>query len=264
MGDGWMTHIQTSAQDPIFWLHHANMDRLWNLWLAQGSGRSSPIDDSDWSQKQFTFFNEDGQEVNMTGCEVLRASEQLNYSYEGEPSQVSQSCPSPVLVASSKWKSVKFFMPPWEPVTLGNDPVTVLIDIKDQKERIATSVQSKTETLLLEIDGVEAEQQPGVVWEVYLGASESELKRGVESPFYIGSMALFASGIRSGVQHHFEPARFVFPINRAIQSALEANQTSLPLTFVPTGLLIDGKPSKPEVASKVRIGGVSFVVETQK
>ena len=90
---GWMTNPATAAQDPIFWLHHANMDRLWSLWLAQGSGRSSPIDDRDWRQKQFIFFDENGHEVRMTGCEVLRASEQLNYSYEGEPTQVNQSVP---------------------------------------------------------------------------------------------------------------------------------------------------------------------------
>ena len=111
---------------------------------------------------------------------------------------------------------------------------------------------------------MEAEQQPGVVWEVYLGASETELKRGVESPFFIGSMALFSSGIRSSAHHKFEPARFAFPINQAVQAALDAKQTRLPLTFVPTGLLIDRKPSRPEVASKVRVGGVSFVVEKQE
>jgi tyrosinase len=260
---GWMSAVATSAQDPIFWLHHANMDRLWNLWLAQGGGRSSPINDADWRQRQFTFFDEDGQEVHMSGCEVLRASEQLNYRYEEEPTQINQSCP-PSAVALSSWKNMKLFVPPWEPVTLGNDPVTVFIDIKDQAKQMAEIIQGKTRNLFLEVDGVEAERQPGVVWEVYLGGSETELKRGVESPFYIGSMALFASGIRSIVHHKFEPAHFAFPINRAIQSALDANQTRLPLTFVPTGLLIDGKPSRPEVASKVRIGGVSFVVETQE
>ena len=34
----------TAAQDPIFWLHHANIDRLWNHWLQQGGGRADPTD----------------------------------------------------------------------------------------------------------------------------------------------------------------------------------------------------------------------------
>jgi tyrosinase len=33
---GWMSSFDTAARDPIFWLHHANIDRLWEAWLALG------------------------------------------------------------------------------------------------------------------------------------------------------------------------------------------------------------------------------------
>jgi tyrosinase len=29
-----MSGFNTAARDPIFWLHHANIDRLWEAWLA--------------------------------------------------------------------------------------------------------------------------------------------------------------------------------------------------------------------------------------
>ncbi len=44
---GNMGSVKRAAQDPIFWVHHAQIDRLWNLWLAQG-GRSSPVNDAAW------------------------------------------------------------------------------------------------------------------------------------------------------------------------------------------------------------------------
>jgi tyrosinase len=33
VGYGLMSNPQTAAIDPIFWVHHANIDRLWEVWL---------------------------------------------------------------------------------------------------------------------------------------------------------------------------------------------------------------------------------------
>jgi len=38
---GWMASIATAGRDPVFWFHHANIDRLWNQWLRQ-PGRENP------------------------------------------------------------------------------------------------------------------------------------------------------------------------------------------------------------------------------
>jgi tyrosinase len=32
-----MALITTSPADPLFWLHHAQVDRLWSLWQAKPS-----------------------------------------------------------------------------------------------------------------------------------------------------------------------------------------------------------------------------------
>jgi hypothetical protein len=88
---GWMSSILVAALDPIFFLHHANCDRLWNIWLAQGM-RCDPVTDPVWEAQTFTFFDENANQVTMTGCDVLRAAAQLNYSYPGEPPQVNQFC----------------------------------------------------------------------------------------------------------------------------------------------------------------------------
>jgi hypothetical protein len=38
----------------------------------------------------------------------------------------------------------------------------------------------------------------------------------------------------------------------------------VPLTFVPHGILIDGKPSRPKVNSPVRVGSVSIGIGSSK
>src|SRR6266542_2904093 len=56
---GQMTDPRCAALDPIFWLHHANIDRLWNRWLDLGGGRANPADNA-WLSQRFDFFDETG------------------------------------------------------------------------------------------------------------------------------------------------------------------------------------------------------------
>lgn len=81
-GGGNMGAFATAGQDPIFWLHHCNIDRLWEKWLAQGGGRVNPIGDPTWMNTNFTFADENGNLVQMSGDEILYTVNQLNYQYE--------------------------------------------------------------------------------------------------------------------------------------------------------------------------------------
>ena len=42
--NGIMSDPDSAGLDPIFYLHHANIDRLWSVWLELGNGRSNPVD----------------------------------------------------------------------------------------------------------------------------------------------------------------------------------------------------------------------------
>jgi hypothetical protein len=80
---GAMSIIMIAAEDPVFFLHHANIDRLWNSWLAQGGGRADPKDAA-WLNTRFTFFDEAGHAVYLTGSQIVDSLEQLNYRYDLE------------------------------------------------------------------------------------------------------------------------------------------------------------------------------------
>jgi tyrosinase len=257
---GWMGSVPTAAQDPIFYLHHCNIDRLWNLWLAQGGGRSDPLADATWRTAKFTFFDENATQVTLTGCNVLRAAAQLNHTYEGEPPQVNQYC--------------KLVIPPWiyflkliyrwpiPPFPLGRKPYHVTVDIGELGQRLTRLAESRSETLFLRVEGVQAQRQPGAAWQVYLGLPDGA-KPDPRGPYFVGNLALFGTGVREG-SHHFMPATFSFVADGALRRALRRDPSSLSLTFVMTGPVVDGKVSAPKVASSVRVGKVSIVAQTRR
>jgi tyrosinase len=44
-----------SPIDPIFWLHHANIDRLWVAWAAAGGGRTMPAKSASYWSGSYTY-----------------------------------------------------------------------------------------------------------------------------------------------------------------------------------------------------------------
>ena len=58
---GLMTNVPSAAFDPVFWLHHSNIDRMWAMWEAQ---HQQSIDSltfvTESGQWPYIFFNQEG------------------------------------------------------------------------------------------------------------------------------------------------------------------------------------------------------------
>ncbi len=257
---GLMGSVLTAAQDPLFYLHHANIDRLWNLWLAQGGDRMDPIGDTTWTKHRFTFFNENGKPVQMTSCDVLRATEELHYLYEGELRQVKQYCLRKPVAQPKSFLEERLPVSPIPPVVLTAEPVMTSIDLKALNSQLRSLLESATDQIVLELQDVEAESSPDTAWDAYVGLPEGTSSDSKNS-FFVGTVALFGTGIRSEAHHGFRPARFLFPIKRALAASLPDNAGQLPVQFVPQGVLPANKPLPPVVKSPVRIGRMNIMVE---
>ena len=46
---GLMSDPDLAGLDPIFWLHHANIDRLWEVWRQEQTSQGNPTD-ANWLQ----------------------------------------------------------------------------------------------------------------------------------------------------------------------------------------------------------------------
>lgn len=157
---GAMGSPLTAAQDPLFFVHTANIDRLWNLWLAQGGPmRNDPLFLDAWKNNRYTFFDENGKEAQMTGCEVLRCAEQLNYAYEGEPPQVNQYCPKPLPALSIETR----LLLEGPSLQLAGIPMAMPINLASIWKRLPELLLSKDSFVNLNFS-LQAQREPQAVW----------------------------------------------------------------------------------------------------
>jgi tyrosinase len=52
---GYMANVSTAPLDPIFYLHHANIDRLWNAWVLSG-GKNVPTTSNPYNSRTSSSY----------------------------------------------------------------------------------------------------------------------------------------------------------------------------------------------------------------
>jgi tyrosinase len=82
---GLMSNTTTAGLDPIFWLHHANIDRLWEVWRARDPLNKNPTDPK-WlngptTPRVFALFGADENDRPSNPSDVVSTTA-LGYDYD--------------------------------------------------------------------------------------------------------------------------------------------------------------------------------------
>ncbi|MFL6675721.1 MAG: tyrosinase family protein [Massilia sp.] len=106
---GWMTTMK-SPVDPVFWLHHANIDRLWVAWLAAGGGRNMPLRTSSYWSGSFRYSST----LTMSRLLTYDNRSSLNYFYQVEtmPSRLPSLASGPALMETRPADGQPLLSPP--------------------------------------------------------------------------------------------------------------------------------------------------------
>jgi len=95
---GWMGDITTAAFDPIFWMHHCNIDRLFNLWMGKKRfwSRTMKAGEIDiWlSGGAYRFFDADGK-LDTKPRSFFMDQSNLGYTYDTDPAVIYPPEPPP-------------------------------------------------------------------------------------------------------------------------------------------------------------------------
>jgi hypothetical protein len=265
---GLMTDPDCAALDPIFWLHHANIDRLWNAWLALGGGRANPPDTA-WLTPAFRFVDEHGATVTMSAADVVDSAAQLGYVYDDvtsffvtgmAPPPPPPSSGPPELAAASD-----------QPLELAGAPASVSLTAPASARAVLEPAGGQPQRMLLQVEDIEAEQDPGLAYAVYLepagGAADADRERR-----HVGNVAFF--GIRAmndpDKPHDGAPGfRHVFDASAVVASLRAENRwdpDAITVTFEPITVLpppgeeLPPEAQRTEAVPPVRIGRVSLFV----
>ncbi len=75
-----MGAVPRSARDPIFWLHHANIDRLWAVWTNMGDGQRTLPAIQNWAKQDWKFDAAGTMKLSAGGLTSSEAD--LKYRYD--------------------------------------------------------------------------------------------------------------------------------------------------------------------------------------
>ena len=241
-----MGHPAWAGNDPIFWMHHCNIDRLWASWNA--AGRQNPATTA-WLSKQFVFADENGLRVVAT-VKDFKAIAPLNYKYDRLASV--PVCPPGVQAAGPPKTRAR--VP--SSVQLGGQPVSVNMQAPPSAAAgLGDLVQmvrnlGPTRRLFLVLRNLSAIDQPGALFHIFLGLPNNTVPTADDS-HKIGSIHFFDAlghghAAAAGPQQKF----FSFDItDLAKRLAAEGQLTTTPrLTIAPSNELeTDARPVVGEI-----------------
>src|SRR3954452_23256705 len=158
-----------AALDPVFPLHLAQVDRLWEAWRGRGGGRANPVQ-FDWTDPAFAFVDADGRARDLT-CGQVGDLVNLDYAYEGLPLPART---ERVLRAGADAVPAEAWPGGGRPIAacqgggveLGAEPRRV--SLEPSADRSAATAGSR---VYLCLEEAEAAGVPGSVWEVRMGGA---------------------------------------------------------------------------------------------
>jgi len=256
-----MGDVPWAAKDPVFWVHHCNIDRLWASWATDPCRRATtPTADADWQTREFVFADENGTRVAVKAKDFDDMSK-MAYTYEHLETVTPLSCTAP---APNPNTFITLSAPTRLNLKSALSEVALTAPTANSgsfKTRVRNLAESRRVFLVLR--KLQTNLSPGVMYYVYLDLP------GKVSPPNANANLVGAINFFSAVQHEADPNTamdhaamdhpdmddrfFSFDVTSTLQ-AMEASGTlndKPKVTIAPFG--------KPSSAATPVVGEISFV-----
>lgn len=183
-----MGAVPWAARDPIFWLHHCNIDRLWASWNANGGINPK----APWNDDTFVFADPRGNRVVAKVSDYFDIAK-LGYSYDRLEPKPSGVLATAATVARTPKRAARVTAK--SGIALGAKPVRVQLEaVADGRSEAVpltrTLEAAPDQRVFLVLSQLQAQAQPEVLYHVYLELPEkASTDKGAE--YHVGTITFF-------------------------------------------------------------------------
>jgi tyrosinase len=274
--NGWMIDPDTAALDPIFWLHHANIDRLWSVWNGISLSNTNPAGSVNvggqpisWSTSvQFSFYDANGNVVTMTPSQVLDTTT-TTFSYDYEEAANLAAHPMTERTAAGRGTTMKPGLPEMvgandKPVTLAGSTETTFFALQQPSGPALKSAAMRAEPAktYLKIENV-VSKKSHATYEVYVNLPDNPDAEAYKE-HHAGAMHLFGvvQASTKSDRHSGNGLSFSIDITQLVNRLKAINdwdEKNIRVSFVPR---TTGGTAMAAIAGHdpIRVGRVSLYV----
>jgi len=223
---GAMADVPTAAFDPIFWVHHSNIDRLWAEWVCLPGKEWGTLPSLAWfEERPWSFYDFDISVKNETRHHWMDHRD-LGIAYHNEDPNC-QPLMLPQMVAARS-AGVGSSQPTAKPFTCLNElfradagieasalkagSFTISGTASEFGARLRTTAQPElmkqgNQRIILELRGITFDRPPSAGFDVYVNLPEGQQPNRNLSNF-VGTVALFGIGGHHGAEHEGSVQQF--------------------------------------------------------
>lgn len=232
----FMGVVPFSANDPIFWVHHANIDRLWECWTTRNGRDANPTNDRDWMKKKSRFVDEKGRLVTMKVSELFDPEGRIDYEYDNVSQCFRTEPPAETMAVALQEPGKERMSAKTSKTTIATTSEVEINQIdqevplaqsreKGAREAQLSAVQPSAVSpskAVLRLKGVRAEKAPGASVSVFLTDHQGKSREFVGVLSFFGQ---FGHSHKAHVRDTDKGRDFAFEVSAQLHKLLADNPT---------------------------------------